>query len=216
MIAISSSAQSISFSPNDTLTRELEPNKLVILNCYISNLTPDSLDIEWNLISNTLQIGWDYSLCDFGTCYPGIPTKGTMKKMGLTDTAFLKITINPLEISGAGIVSFVVVPKPGEYDTVTFIFNPSLLSIVENNLTRNLHISPNPASDYIAIDFSQYPIPNTQIYIYNTLGEIVKQENFSNEERNILSTSDLQEGIYFLSLQTEGQISETKKIVISR
>lgn len=217
--SIWASAQTLSFEPNDTIIIDMQYDQFVKTGPFIYNLTSDSLDIHWDRISNTLPSGWDYSLCDFGTCYVGIPTKGDMKKMSTTDSAFMKLNISPMSIAGTGSVTFRLEAPTGsgQFDTVTFIVNAMYpLTVAEKNSSANFSISPNPASDFIAIDFSNNTNEKSKIIITNILGETVKEENLLNEKKNILSTTHLQEGIYFLSLQQNEQVTETKKIIISR
>ncbi len=215
IFSLSITAQTVIYSPGKTVYGSMDANSFAKIDLLIFNNTSDSLDVGWKLISNNLVSGWDYSLCDFGTCYTGIPANGKMKKMGTNDTAFLKINLSPLNISGTGIVVFELAPKLGEKDTITFNIDAFPLSVYDNPLKPKFTISPNPASDYIAVDFTKTNSAKSNITITNILGEIVKQENLLSEKRTVFSTSDLQEGIYFLTLQS-GQTTETKKIVISR
>ncbi|MEZ4874095.1 MAG: T9SS type A sorting domain-containing protein [Flavobacteriaceae bacterium] len=88
------------------------------------------------------------------------------------------------------------------------------LNIGEFELTGQLFIYPNPASQYIMIMNTRYP--NLTYRFFNMIGQEMSVGNMSNSE-NALNISSFPEGIYFLQLideDSDGSI--TKKIIISR
>jgi hypothetical protein len=78
-----------------------------------------------------------------------------------------------------------------------------------NEITENeTIIYPNPAKDVLKID----NVNNADIYIYNTIGQMVKR--FSNVVGNTeINISDLNNGMYIVRIQKEKSI-QTKKIQI--
>lgn len=210
--SVAAFAQSAVYSPGKTVNSSLAADGFAKIDLLIFNNTGDSLDIGWNLLSDGLPDGWDYSLCDFGTCYPGIPVNGKMQRMGVSDTAFLKINLSPMNITGSGMVIFVVEPKFGEKDTIVFNITANPLYMAETDLKNRINIFPNPASDFLVID--QGSPQKTGIIICDILGTIIKKENLD-PGKNILPVDDLAEGVYFFSFPVNGSV-ETKKIVISR
>lgn len=212
VFSIAAIAQSAVYSPGKTVNSSLSADGFAKIDLLIFNNTGDSLDIGWNLVSNGLPNGWDYSLCDFGTCYPGIPGNGKMQRIGVSDTAFLKINLSPMNIAGSGTVIFVVEPKIGEKDTIVFNISASPLSVSGTEPGGSVCIFPNPASDFLVID--QGSTQKNTILISDITGTIVKKENLF-PGKNILPVYDLPEGVYFLSFPANGLV-ETKKIVVSR
>lgn len=84
-------------------------------------------------------------------------------------------------------------------------------SMNENNFDDQINIYPNPFEDVLNVDLVDVNSNNTSISIYNTIGQIVHQENFKSVNTFILDTSDLKTGIYFLSLSC-GNNFYTKKL----
>ena len=75
---------------------------------------------------------------------------------------------------------------------------------------------PNPASDYLFIDYDIIFVKEAKLQIYNSIGAIVytkildeKQDNFK------ISVSEYKNGLYFCSLQIDGKLLNTKKILIN-
>ncbi len=70
------------------------------------------------------------------------------------------------------------------------------------NISENINIYPNPASNFVTIETNNI-IEN--IYIYNTVGQIVGNSKFQNFKTSKveINVSDLQSGIYFLNIKTE-------------
>jgi Secretion system C-terminal sorting domain len=83
-----------------------------------------------------------------------------------------------------------------------------------------IKVFPNPASDYINIELSENIKANA--YLYNALGQMMKQTNISNSplreglgEALQINTHDLANGIYFLIvLNVNKQRIGTKRIVV--
>ena len=84
------------------------------------------------------------------------------------------------------------------------------------NELQKLKIYPNPASNYLFIEYDIIFIKEAKLQIYNSIGAIVytkilveKQDNFK------ISVSDYKNGLYFCSLQIDGKPLNTKKILIN-
>jgi photosystem II stability/assembly factor-like uncharacterized protein len=81
-----------------------------------------------------------------------------------------------------------------------------------SNKQHSLKIYPNPTQGIINIDMSNIDYKKAQIRIVNSIGELVFEQE--NEFRTILNISvrNLQSGIYFIDIQTEGNIFNGKFI----
>ena len=84
-----------------------------------------------------------------------------------------------------------------EHDT-TGIFEAN--DIIEN-------IYPNPANDFVTVTLKSSD--RALIRVYNVMGQAVRYIT-TNEERNIISTKDLAEGIYVISVEQNGKRFNTK------
>jgi len=62
---------------------------------------------------------------------------------------------------------------------------------------------------------SEINFGNTKINFYNSLGKLVKSENYKSEKEIIISTVNLVEGIYFLTIENNNQSIGSKKFIVS-
>jgi hypothetical protein len=79
-------------------------------------------------------------------------------------------------------------------------------------------VYPNPATHMINFDYQLTPqVSQASVKVINLLGEVVKDVNFglgSNNKR--IDVSDLSNGVYFCSIMINGEIYETKKLVVQK
>ncbi len=87
---------------------------------------------------------------------------------------------------------------------------------IDNNKLSHIVIYPNPAKDFIVISTDNIK-GNFTISILNVKGEKVYQSNIDEFKNNkhIINTSDLSEGIYILQINTNNKVY-TNKIIINR
>ena len=88
----------------------------------------------------------------------------------------------------------------GEVEDYTINIQSSLS--VEENMINTLTIFPNPTTDNLTIKTSDSNLPDSYT-VYNTLGQIVKQQKISNNSHLIINTADLSNGMYFLKIFKE-------------
>lgn len=211
--SIQAKTQSLSLYPADTVFGSVVDNQFTEIKIKFLNNTSDSLVLNWITEEITLVSGWDYSLCDFGKCYTGVPHNGTMTKMGPMDTAFLKLNINALSITGTGYVRFRVSPFTGEDYLATIIVNALVSGLDKFSNNMNFSLSPIPANNQLNIQFAA---PQKQVVtIFDCSGDMVKTE-FLSHGNNPVSIEDLPAGMYFLSLENNVRQTEMRKFIIAR
>lgn len=72
----------------------------------------------------------------------------------------------------------------------------------ENNIMQNVKLYPNPTSGYFMLEIDNVEIQNSNLKIYDLLGEIVDEyENVNNEHRIPVNMVQQNEGIYFIVLE---------------
>lgn len=76
----------------------------------------------------------------------------------------------------------------------------------------SFEVYPNPAGDVITIDFSGKLAGNGTIQVLNLLGKIVYAETYEISARTLVNISELKPGVYFVKLQSEGQVYSRKLI----
>ena len=104
--------------------------------------------------------------------------------------------------------------RSGEFNTNWFETTSSPVTGVQPQENLNeVHIYPNPASDFVYVDLSGLNGEN-QIMILNTLGQPVKNIKSHDSSQVNININDLTEGIYLVVVQNDnGLISNTKLVV---
>jgi hypothetical protein len=130
----------------------------------------------------------------------------------LKEGEFTRLAI--ADINADGFLDFVIGNQRGgirfySLDTNTVNTN----SIVKNQLPE-ITLFPNPANDFINLNFNGENYQNLQIYIVNNLGQVIDNQiinNHNNMER--INLPNLPNGIYFCRIQTEKGVL-TKSFIV--
>mgnify|MGYP000461619845 CR=1 FL=1 len=95
--------------PNDTLWIEGVPqNVLTMYDIYQENISDETIELTWETVLVDVPSGWDYSVCDNGTCYVGIPDGFTMPNpVPAGESGFLGLNLTP-NSEGSGILQIYV------------------------------------------------------------------------------------------------------------
>ena len=81
---------------------------------------------------------------------------------------------------------------------------------------QNLKLYPNPASTYLFIEYDVIFVKEAKLQIYNSIGAIVYTKLLKDKKEKIkVSVSQYKNGLYFCSLQVDGRLLNTKKILIN-
>lgn len=129
-------------------------------------------------------------------------------------------TLRPNNSTGTSIVDFKFYDQQNaaDYTTISITFVIGATGI--NDITPNVQIStprPNPAD---AFTYVGYTVKNTsddvKVQIVDLLGKVYVTEPLQDKAGVvILSTEDLQSGIYFVRAITNGKVTSTSKLVVS-
>lgn len=206
-------AQDYNLTPNDTVS------ETVVLNGYYSpginmehdNTTADSLELNWELFDNTAPAGWDYSFCDYTSCYAGNITSGTMLKFGQNEAGFIKVNVMPTSV-GVAQFRFKIweTSNPTEIDTITFLFD-AILGVSDIDLGQKVSVYPNPSNgEQVTIN---YILPNSEIVIQNALGQVVLYRCVKTAKLSITNLG-LRKGVYFLRIERDGKQYVSRKLIV--
>jgi hypothetical protein len=206
-------AQTYSISPANSVTFTAPFNNITIQDIYMINTGSSTLSITWETISVNLPTGWDYSMCDLGTCYPGIPAGPNTMNTATVGTAdpFLGLNIYPYNISGTGTVT-VRVYKTGSAsmaDTLNWIIKTNAVGVEEISAASPVKIYPNPASDKLNIQLPN--AGNAEVNITDASGRIIFSPRVS-AGNNSIDISALAQGFYVININTPEK-KFTKRIV---
>lgn len=212
---ISAKSQTYTLTPGNVDTVEAPLNTLSIFDIYQNNITSSKILLSWNRISISLPVGWDYSLCDLGACYTGIPPGGTMDSVDVGQMGFLGLNINPFAIAGQGIVKLYVYDEafPTNGDTLTWVVNASPVSVSETNNEWNIiSVYPNPSTNYFTIN----NIPETcMLFIFDAVGKLIEQSQITSNQKTI-DVSNYTNGVYTLTLVGANKIVNRNKIIVQK
>jgi hypothetical protein len=100
-----------------------------------------------------------------------------------------------------------MITRPGWKAEITCDTSVDISQVEKDQVT----VYPNPADEYVRIGS---PLKISAISIINALGEQIEQQN-PNTNTSLINTSQLDPGIYFVSIQT-GKQTIVKKIIINR
>jgi hypothetical protein len=103
-------------------------------------------------------------------------------------------------------------------DNITNCGNASLAK--QMNETVELSNFPNPVNNYTIINYNiPYPIKTSRIFLSSILGQVIKEyvaSHFLGNNSIKIETDDLPTGSYFYTLELDGAIVQTQKLLIER
>lgn len=186
---------------------------------YIENISGSTIDFEWMAIpGHTLDChGANYSICDYGQCYPGIPT-GTnfMDPLASGEKAFFKLMYfaDTSTQNCCGEVTFVFWDKTdlSVKDTVGFKMCVTPASVKETEINNNIIVYPNPASTKFVLNKKNESDIISHIQLHDITGRIMTNEA-TYSPMNTVDVSAFSKGMYLLSYKLNN-IEFTKPIII--
>jgi len=209
-------AQSMTFEfdPTDQYEKTSSSTYYSEHKVFVANLTGVQLVLGWTSISVDCPDEWEIDICDYVTCYEGIPDSGLMLAISDTTRGYLKLTLDPNGYVGTGTFVFQVYDNkyPFLADTLTFTIHTAVMTDVsEAEKQSGLFISPNPVSDNFAI--SNLNEPANSLALYNLSGQKVYEHKIVAEDQQF-AVNDLQNGIYLAVLKNEETIVAHEKLIV--
>ncbi|MDQ3190241.1 MAG: T9SS type A sorting domain-containing protein [Bacteroidota bacterium] len=206
------SAQNYTISPSATMNIDLQLDQYNGTQVSFLNNLNRTLNLEWELISNDLVNGWDYSLCDYGTCHVGIPNSGVMDPVAEGDSGFVKMNLTPYQVDGTGQIKLIVFEtgSTATPDTIIFNYNTLSTSIQNNSDLANITIFPNPTSETIFIENLNEP---STISLMDISGKTIHRIISSNKKEAI-AINHLSKGIYIVSIESSKGYKQIQKVII--
>lgn len=211
-------SQDFVYSPSTSVHTELEADSYSTVDIFIETPDLSGITFAWEKIEDNMLFGWDYSLCDYNSCYFDIPYEAVMSPISDEQMAdgvngFFKVTLNPGEVYGEGNLKLYVYDEsdPTMGDTVNFTFNLSnLASIEEDNI--GLSVYPNPCQGQLNV--TNNASERLDYSIYNVSGEVILQGFVAEDNVKTLDLSGLTKGVYFFSSISGTGAILTEKIII--
>lgn len=189
---------------------------------YIINNTATQQTISFKRRRNYHTYGWTDQICDDLICFnaddvtlwerPGSPAL----VVNPGDSSIMQLKVFPNDIPGCAIYTYYVLDGAKVIqDSITVTFTVDGLTCVlgaEEIEEPVFSVYPNPASDQLNIEMSN--AGNDDVFkVFNILGEEVRTVRLK-EGLNTMNIVELNNGVYFYSVFRNGEVIETKKIVI--
>jgi hypothetical protein len=214
---LTANAQNFKFSGGSKMDCEITTG-FNEYNVVFTTHAPEAITYSWEIVENTIPADWDYSLCDYTTCYIGIPDNSDMKRISLEESksgvkGFFKINVLTTESNGDYTAKFYVYDSSDRDrgDTVIFNFSNSTVSVSDVNLSDQLSVFPNPTSDIVNVETVE---ANTTVIITDLTGKVIKEETFQFVGMNEIDLNDLNTGIYQINIQSQNW-SQSSRLVLN-
>ena len=97
-------------------------------------------------------------------------------------------------------------------DSVIYLQLDVTVGIKERKEVLNVFIYPNPAHEYIDIQFTRCDFQTKELLLSDITGKIIKTQNLNHATVRI-NLSDLAQGMYFLTIKEDNNILKTLKVI---
>lgn len=205
------SAQSFEFETAKRFELNIDPESWKDATIYFKNTGDKDLTIKWTVLKNTLVTGWDYSLCDNGQCYIGIPSASETAPLPPTEKGYFKLAVSAENIKGNGELVIFLENKdnPSESDTIAYSVNVgSTSSIAGYQRDIQIGLFPNPAQNTLKL-FSKNNLVGATVSVIAPSGQEVLSQVISSEGQSI-SVSHLVPGVYVLQVETREGLAASR------
>ncbi len=182
----------------------------------------DTLQLDWEVFYDDFPSTWDYSFCDYSTCYTPY-NSGFMQMWDAfgSNKGFVKLTVSS-DVDGVGTIKIAVQErgKPNTADTATYIITSYSwpASVNENKISGKLvKAYPNPAKNVLNLSLNKKLVQNqvstqVQVEVFNIVGNKVKNIQVTGSGQQV-DVSKLSSGVYFLRYRNlEGKLESQKFI----
>ncbi len=185
-------------TPEAVLHQELQFEMANECYIYFDNPSGNSLQLHWRLVESNLPELWDVDLCDYGTCYIGIPSNGLMNPVQDTIQPYLKLIVQPGTNAGSTWIWFRVYEEgnPDNFQDVFYsLHTPGTLS-TQTPLNEGVAVCPNPASVWIQLENKQEIAQPVQIF--DSRGQRIWGDELPAKSDQQISTHAWPSGVYVL------------------
>lgn len=191
----------------------------ILAHIFVTNTTGAPIDVIVKKVEFSLITGSLNTFC-WGLCYPPnvyVSPPFTVNA-NTTDSVNFSGHYNPLTFAGASVIRYVFYDAAHPNDSVCVNVSYDALYVGINNQAAKNILSgayPNPANNTVNFDYSVNTENEGFVIIRNLVGSVVKKSVLTGAEGKLtVNTGDLPEGIYFYSLDVDGKIMTTRKLIV--
>lgn len=192
---------------------------------HINNLGSSVLNVK---VKKTIMVlndaGATVYFCTDANCYSPAQTMSLNVALAAnTGTSLLTTDFNPNGVQGTTTVRYTIINQANTSDTAYFVINYTINNPAGINTPTLVKASvsnpsPNPASSFVNMNYKMgsYSVENTKLVVYNMLGVRVMETRIDEIEGTVrMDVSNLDQGIYFCSLESDGKTLSTKRLVVT-
>lgn len=196
-------AQTFQAVPGPLLVQEVAFNQANECYIHLQNPSGNPLLLRWRRLEMNLPHDWNVDLCDYGLCYAGIPSNGTMNPIHDTIEAYLKLIVQPNNSAGAGWLWFRVYELGNDSNFVDVYFSlhtPGTSGLTAPEKAVDIQVFPNPASDAFFLENKMEHPGDAPVRILNALGAVLWQQSVAAGQTVRVDVSEWPRGLYFVEM----------------
>lgn len=196
----------------------------IVAHIYVTNNAAESKDVMVFRRQNYMASDSSWSQFCWGACFPG--TLDTCMfpiaiAAGTTDELSFSGHYHPKMAPGSASVTYVFYDANNMSDSVAvnveYKASPTGMNETLANSISVSEVYPNPANNVAFIDLNiPEGLNNAQLIVSNLLGSEVKSLNINERSGKVrIDVGDLKNGLYFCTIKAQGQLLESKRLVVN-
>jgi hypothetical protein len=208
---LNSSAQTFFATPGPLYEQTVALNQANLCYIYFENPSGDSLHLRWRKLEASMPQGWDADICDYGTCYFGVPNTALMHWVYDTIQPYLKLVVQPGAVEGAAWFWFRVSEEgnTSNFEDVYYCLHTSGVSSVQNPETYSFKVYPNPSNGMVWVENKTGT--SALALLSDETGRLLASQKMEPNTATHLTGELLESGVYYLRMN-----DQTHKIIVQR
>lgn len=207
-IAFLTHCQTLIYSPWQTLEKTVDKSYYGTEYIFIRNNVAQSVDLEFELISENFPSSWSVTGCTNLICYSNLPDKGTLGIKQQNEEWYMSLNIAVNQQLGEGVIKFRLFSSntPSINDTLVFKIKAEESELIEIKPWAEFQYNENG----ITI-FTQSNVEATFL-LFNLSGQTIMNEQLT--EVSTFSFANLSKGVYVVYITSKQGKKLVKKIHI--
>lgn len=209
-------AQTYSNLPNDTIKITGMMEDLETLSIRQLNTSADTIQLQWEKVSESVPLAWDASVCDNAFCYTSLLDGGAMNPIAPLDYGFLLLHITPRVEFGTAVIRYAVwdIANPIRKDTLTYILTVGAATSVDDVRDQPAsHLFPNPATNNINLT-SMFG-SGFQFFITDVSGRVIER-GVSTSISHSLNIEHIPNGAYRVAFVSDKNVVTFSTFLVIR
>ena len=208
-------AQNFSVADNDTLFYGDVGSTDFAAKILIENDSVAPVPMSFELYSEDIETGWEYSLCDPTVCHPVGTTSASFNLPTGSAIKYMNIHYFPNGYYGQSTVTVKLWEDayPDDFVLLTWVGVVSALGL-ENEEKYDVFGYFNNASSAIQINYSVPENKSHTLSLYDISGRVIDSRVVNGSTGKVEVGSNLNSGVYFYSIEHEGQKIFSSKVIV--